>query len=95
VDAADTFREQKREVVDQILEDLGVTKTPLYVFNKIDLLTTEQLAELQEAYKDWPALYVSAKTGAQLQELKEEIVRIISTKILLTKPAPIEASSVE
>jgi GTPase len=69
VDVADHHREQKIEVVEQILEELGVEEKPMYVFKKIDLLTEGQLEQLKEAYLGRAAFYLSAHSGHGVSEL--------------------------
>ncbi|NLA25590.1 MAG: GTPase HflX, partial [Bacteroidales bacterium] len=60
------------------LQELGVTNKPtITVFNKIDLLSEEfninELNQLQIAKENSPFIFISAKTGFNIPELKEMI----------------------
>jgi GTPase len=68
VDAADPERQQKIEVVTQILQNMQITQPVITVLNKCDLIqdTTDTLEH---------ELEISATTGKGIKELKELIVR--------------------
>lgn len=74
-DASNPHHAELDAEVDKILHDLGVGDRPrLRVFNKIDLLTREQLSPLIHPYAmgagvDGGPILVSAKTGQGLDEL--------------------------
>jgi len=70
IDAADDFMEHKFEVVEQILQDLGVDRHPILVFNKSDLLSQDQRTQIREKFADREIMFVSAKTGQYIEELK-------------------------
>jgi GTP-binding protein HflX len=60
--------------VDAVLEEIGAAEQPrLLVFNKLDLLDSEQRRELLVGDRD--AIGVSAATGEGLDELRERIER--------------------
>lgn len=67
IDIADENWQSHIEVVAQILEDLGVTNTPMvYVFNKVDKLTPEQyeVRKLQmELYNPHEVIIATTKEG--------------------------------
>ena len=66
--------EQDAEV-EKVLDDLGVKNTPrVHVFNKIDQLDPEQLANLQSANgHNGQKAFTSAATGAGLEDLLARI----------------------
>jgi len=71
VDSSDPNMQKKIETVENILVELGVKNAPVIVFNKIDLISEEQLLELQSQYSHKDSLFVSAKEKAGVSELKE------------------------
>lgn len=50
-------------VVDTILHRIEATQPRRYVFNKCDILTPQQRAQIAEDYADYNPLFVSAITG--------------------------------
>lgn len=69
--------ENKINVVVETLAELGCEKIPqVLVFNKIDLLSDEELSRLRDLYRD--AVFISAKTGRGLPELLERVYELIS-----------------
>jgi 50S ribosomal subunit-associated GTPase HflX len=72
---------KKIDEVEAILRDLGVSDTPtIYVFNKMDTIKNLSHDWLVERFKDKTPVFVSAATGAGLEDLKETIARRISAK---------------
>jgi len=63
IDAHDPLVEDKIQVVDKILEDIGATQKQIYVFNKIDLISERQRKELAKLYKHHTTLWISAHNG--------------------------------
>lgn len=75
IDSTDKNLETHIDVVLGELEKLGATKIPrLTVFNKIDVLTTDQKRELREKFPD--AILISAKKGENVEEIKDQILKI-------------------
>ena len=76
-DASHPDRDGQRRVVRSVLEDLGLGKRPsILVFNKIDLLTGEDLLALRKhaaARGTRRALLASALTPSTLEPLKSEL----------------------
>jgi len=64
--------ESQVKAVETTLSEIGVTDIPVIkIFNKVDLLTnTEELLE-KNRHSDGRFIYISAKTGAGIQNLKE------------------------
>ncbi|MEO0160963.1 MAG: GTPase HflX [candidate division WOR-3 bacterium] len=74
VDATEDDIEAKMQTVVEVLKEIGAeTKPRLLVFNKLDRLFNEQKIRLQEKYPQ--ALFVSAKEGTGIDELKEYLQR--------------------
>jgi GTP-binding protein HflX len=74
IDASDPDREEKQQVVLDVLKDIGAGDHPmLTVYNKADLLSDEDDDEIDEE-----GLLVSAVTGEGLEELVEEIVQHVT-----------------
>ncbi|PIR61499.1 MAG: GTPase HflX [Candidatus Pacebacteria bacterium CG_4_10_14_0_8_um_filter_43_12] len=82
VDAADTQVQKKIGVVEDILTELGVSQPPLLVFNKLDLLSSEQADALKQQYAGRQSVFVSALTQRGMLKFKQ----IISQKFLVNLP---------
>lgn len=63
IDASDPRIDEKIEIVNKTLQQIQARNERVLVFNKIDLLSHSQLAELQEKYKDLNPMFVSAQSG--------------------------------
>lgn len=74
VDASDPHIDERMEVVNEVLEEIGATQKQILVFNKIDLLDSEQLKELQEKYQNLNPVRVSIKTGENLEQVKDRLI---------------------
>lgn len=80
IDVSDPFVHEKIEEVEQILDQLGVSKTPkIYVFNKTDLVKRIPKTTLLKRYKQMTPVFVSALKGEGLEELKKQIARVLLT----------------
>lgn len=79
IDVADPKMEMKIEVVEKILERLGLAGTPkIYVFNKTDLaLKRFGMQTLVDKYADFHPQFVSAITRTGLEELKVDIEKML------------------
>jgi GTP-binding protein HflX len=77
IDAAHTDWEEQRQVVREVLEELGLERTErIMVFNKIDRLThaeEEALKERLRALEKRPSVFVSALEVASLSSLRETL----------------------
>jgi GTP-binding protein HflX len=76
IDASHPSWEEQRQVVEEVLTDIGAQETPvLYVFNKIDALEPETLAALRQraAGEGIDAVFVSAISPDGLDELRDEL----------------------
>lgn len=76
VDAADENLAEKMQTTEDVLEDLGLTRQPrLLVFNKIDGLDSQApLTRLARRHPE--AVFVSARTGAGLTDLRRRLMGI-------------------
>lgn len=75
VDASDPNFESKMEIVDKILDKIWANQSKIYVFNKIDGLTEDQIKELEKKYADYNPIFVSAFEKTGFDELKNEIIK--------------------
>ena len=78
IDVNDEHRQSHMEQVDNVIDEIGATDVPqILVFNKIDL--NEQIeARIENHNGSVPRIWVSANSGAGLEELKELINSLIS-----------------
>ena len=73
VDANSPGRSDQIEQVNDVLREIGADQIPqLMVFNKIDLASLEPTVQLDE-YGNIDRIFVSAKTGAGLDLLRQSI----------------------
>jgi GTP-binding protein HflX len=73
IDISDPQMPQKIKVVDQILNDLGVTQTVILIFNKIDTAPPEVIKDLENKYPGRITFFTCAATGTGIAKLKEFI----------------------
>ena len=76
VDATSRTLDEYMTVVEETLDEIGIrNKKTVLVFNKIDRVDPQRLAELK---KDAPeAIFVSASRGIGIGKLKEEILNLV------------------
>ena len=58
-------------VVNHILDDIGAKQERVMVYNKIDKVSPERLAELQETYGTENCVWISTYTKEWLGDVKE------------------------
>lgn len=75
VDAGDPHIADRISVTDDILTRIGATQPRWYVFNQIDRCTPTQIKKFKTTYKRLKPIFVSAKTGVGIDELKEKLAR--------------------
>ncbi len=76
VDASGRMIEDYIDVVNKTLDDLGIQNTKkILVFNKIDLLTAEELINLKREYPG--AVYVSAHREIGIGKLEKRLEKLI------------------
>jgi GTPase len=76
IDAAHAGWEEQREIVEQVLADLGAQNRPtLYVFNKIDLLPTADAVALRQRVQAMlpGSVFVSTVTNGALEPLRASL----------------------
>jgi GTP-binding protein HflX len=73
VDASSPAREKQESEVNKVLAEIGADQTPqIVVFNKIDAAALEPGVE-RDQYGRISRVFVSARTGSGLQQLREAI----------------------
>jgi len=78
IDAASPARERQIEAVDKVLEEIGASQVQqIRVYNKVDLAGIAPGIGRDE-YGKLQSVYVSAKTGAGLELLREALSEILS-----------------
>lgn len=89
VDASNPQKEKQMHVVYETLKDLGVKDQPiLTLFNKQDRIENPEILKDMKADK---TLKISAKTGKGLDDLKDELEKILRARsILLERVFPYE-----
>jgi len=74
VDASDPKIHEKIEVVNDILEKIGAEQPRIYVFNKMDLVSSDHQKKLQEEFSKYSPIYVSSHTKNGFEEIKDRIL---------------------
>ena len=77
VDASDPKIQDKIEVVDTILENIGATQKKIYIFNKCDQIDAMKMHELEIQYEYLNPIFVSAYSKMWFEDLKQLIVQSI------------------
>ena len=75
IDASDPFVGERISVVHDVLSDIWANQKRILVFNKIDLIDEERLAELKELFPDEDKVFISVKSNIWLEELKNLIAK--------------------
>lgn len=75
VDSSDNKIDEKIKVVDNILDEIWAKQKKIYVFNKTDLIDSNE--DLQNRFSDLNPLFVSSHKKDWLDELKQEILKNI------------------
>lgn len=75
VDAGDLHIADRISVTDDILSRIGAAQPRHYIFNQIDRCTPAQIRKLKTTYKNLKPIFVSAKTGEGVEELKKKLSR--------------------
>lgn len=92
VDSASPVREQQMETVAQVLHELGAGgKDHMIVFNKIDLLPSEQV---DFAFANGPSIRISALSDADLERLKLFIQEQMMSKVKKLRIPAIDGESI-
>jgi GTPase len=77
VDAGDPHIADRIAVTDDILSRIGAAQPRHYIFNQIDRCTPAQIRKLTMTYKHLKPIFVSAKTGEWIEELKKKLSNIL------------------
>lgn len=79
IDASDPLFEDKIQVVDTILDEIGATQPRILVFNKMDCIASKQRSYLEALFP--AALFISSQTGEGIEHVK----KFLQAKIALTQ----------
>ena len=71
IDAGDSWIEEKIQLVEETLSQIHATQPRLYVFNKIDTITSERQEELSIQFEKLSPIFVSAHSEVGIDTLKE------------------------
>lgn len=74
VDASDPFVQERIDIVNSILNEIGAKQKRIILFNKIDLISPEKLQELQKTYGTKDNARISIKNLSWLDAVKRLIV---------------------
>lgn len=78
VDASDHEVFEKINVVEEILNELGIDKNKVfYIFNKMDKLSNDKVEKLSDEFSDYSPIFVSSKNNTGI----EHILNLLSNKI--------------
>ncbi|MGE4444461.1 MAG: GTPase HflX [Candidatus Altimarinota bacterium] len=75
IDASDPKIDEKIQVVDDILNKIGATQEKVYVFNKIDMISSEYLEELKNKFSHLQPIFISTYSGTGIDQLKNTIIK--------------------
>ena len=70
IDASDPFIQERIDVVNEILDKIWAKQKRINVFNKIDLIDKQQLAELKKHYPDPNNVRISVQNKDGLDGVK-------------------------
>lgn len=77
IDSSDPFIQERINVVNEILDDIGANQPRIMVFNKIDLIDEKKLQELKNTYKDEISIFISVCDEIWLEDLRNQIAKMI------------------
>lgn len=75
IDSSDPFVGERISVVHDVLSDIWANQKRILVFNKIDLIDEEKIAELEKLFPDEDKVFISVKWNIWLEELKNLIAQ--------------------
>ncbi|HKL44014.1 MAG TPA: hypothetical protein VJ892_01915, partial [Candidatus Absconditabacterales bacterium] len=71
------FVQERINVVNEILDDIGANQPRLMVFNKIDLIDDKKLNEIKQNYKEFNPVFISIHKEVGIENLKEKITNFL------------------
>ena len=77
IDATDPDLQNKVQIVEDILTQIKATQPMIYVFNKCDELSEEKKEAISDQYYGKKVVFVSALTGLGLEDLQDEMLKMI------------------
>ncbi|MDQ3099266.1 MAG: GTPase HflX [bacterium] len=78
IDITDEKMEEKIKAVEDILTDLGLAdKKKLYVFNKMDIATTQNSVDIRHAHSQFSPLFISTQSRSGIPDLIAKIEQVV------------------
>lgn len=74
VDASDSWIEEKIQIVDDTLKLIGAIQKKVYIFNKIDALSSEKKTEIELRFSHLNPIYLSAVSSEGIDRLKSFLI---------------------
>jgi GTPase len=74
IDASDPFIDERINIVNDILDKIGAKQKRIMIFNKIDLLDKNQLAEIKKHFPGKENIRISVKDAIGFEEIKKSII---------------------
>ena len=78
IDISDPFVEEKIELVNSILDEIGAKQQRILVFNKIDLVEKEKLAELKKKFPEKNIVRISVAKDLGIENLRNVLMKFVS-----------------
>lgn len=75
IDASDQYVDDRIAVVNNILDEIWAKQKRLMVFNKIDLINSDQLKKIKFKFKKHDCVWISVLTWEWIEELKQELLK--------------------
>ncbi len=74
IDASDPFIQERIDIVNEILNEIGAKQKRILIFNKIDLIDQDKLKELKKIYWTKDTVRISIKDMIWLDDVKSAIL---------------------
>jgi len=74
IDASDPFIQERIDIVNHILDEIGAKQKRILLFNKIDLIPPDQLKTLKKTYGTKNNVWISIKDAIWLDDVKKIII---------------------
>lgn len=78
VDISDPFVEEKIELVNSILDEIGAKQKRILIFNKIDLLEKEQLKTMKKKFPGKDIVWISVAKDLGIEPLKTMLIKEVT-----------------
>jgi len=77
VDASDPFVEEKIDLVNSILDEIGAKQKRILVFNKIDLMDKKKLSLVKKQFPSKDIVRISVAQDVGIEKLKEALMKFV------------------